>query len=299
MVFAILVAFNQRGQTVETLESLLASDYPRLRAVVVDNGSTDDTVEHLAATFPGVTLIANGQNLGFAEGCNVGMRWALAQGGEYVFLLNSDVVMTQDALAILVDAAETDPRVGIVGPKVYRWGTPATLQSVGGIINWTEVCSVLIGDGEQDLGQYDMPHEVDFVSGSALLAKRALLERAGLMDPIYFMYYEEADWCLRAWQAGFRVLCIPQDCVWHKDRASSAGDPYLINYFTTRNRLLFGARYADWRGKAHLATFSVMTLIKALWHLGRGKQRGWSRAVMLGILDFCLGRLGPGSYLAG
>jgi len=298
-VFAILVTFNQCRQTIEALHSVLTSDYPDLHAIVVDNGSTDGTVECISETFPQVTVVANSRNLGYAEGCNIGMRWAMNQGGEYVFLLNNDVLVAQDALTILVETSESTPHIGIVGPKLYRWGSPGILQSVGGIIDWAEVRSVLIGDSEQDLGQYDKPRKVAFVSGSALLAKRTVLERVGLMDSMYFMYYEEVDWCLRAQQAGFSVFYVPEACVWHKNRGSSASDPYLVNYFTMRNRLLFGARYAGWQGKIYLIRLSFVTLIKALWHLRNGKQRGWSRAVTLGILDFCLGRFGPGSYLTG
>lgn len=299
VVFTVMLTFNQREQTVEALHSLLASDYPELRTVIVDNGSADDTVECLSATFPQVNVIANSQNLGFAEGCNVGTREALAQGADYVFLLNNDVDLAKDAVRILVEAAEADPLVGVVGPKVYRWGTSSILQSVGGRINRTEVRSELIGDGEQDVGQYDVLREVPFVSGCALLAKRVVLERVGLLDPLYFWYYEEVDWCWRAWQAGFRVLCVPQAQVWHKGGMSSGGNSYLVSYLTTRNRLVFGSRHANWRGKAYLTIFSLVTLLKAAWHLRRGGRRGWSRAVTLGILDFCLGRLGRGSYLAG
>jgi GT2 family glycosyltransferase len=298
VVFAILVAFNQREETVATLRSLLGSEYPSLHAIVVDNGSTDDTVDFLVNAFAEVIVLANGRNLGFAEGCNVGMRRALVGGAEFVLLLNSDVVLAPDTLAILVDAAQSDPRIGIAGPKVYRWDTPTILQSAGGIIDWTEVRSVLIGDGEQDLGQYDASREVDFVSGSALLARRAVLEQVGLMDPRYFMYYEEVDWCWRTGCAGFRVVCIPRARVWHKDRTSSAGNPYLVNYFTTRNRLFFGTRYASYRGKAYLGIDSLLMLMRAVINLGRRERCGWSRAVALGILDFCLSRFGPGSYLA-
>jgi GT2 family glycosyltransferase len=299
-VFAIMLALNQREQTVVALQSLLASEYPELHILVVDNGSTDDTVEYLSATYPEVTLIVNDRNLGFAEGCNVGMRQALAHGAEYVFLMNNDLIIGRDSLKVLVDAAEADSTIGIVGPKIYYWGTSTILQSAGGTINWPRVRAELVGDGEEDLGQYDTVQESDFVSGSALLVKKAVLERVGFLDPLFFLYYEEVDWCLRARRAGFRVVCIPQALAWHKDRGSSVNDPYLINYFVTRNRLLLGSRYANWSEKIFLGLDSLLTLLKAVRHLVWWHGcRGWSRAVLLGMMDFCLGRFGTGSYLGG
>ena len=144
------------------------------------------------------------------------MRYALEHGYDYALLLNNDTEVAPDFLAKLVYAAESEPAIGAVGPTIYYHERQDVIWSAGGVIDWWRGNSAMRGVGEQDRGQYGAPIDVDFVSGCALLCKCAALERAGLLDERFFMYYEETEWCVRIKRAGFRILHIPSARIWHK-----------------------------------------------------------------------------------
>ena len=165
----------------------------------LDNGSTDGSVPAIRDGFPMVTVLENGENLGYTGGNNVGLRYALAQGADYVLLLNNDTVLAPDFLRLLVEAAESDANVGIAGPTIYYYDRPALIWSAGGAIDERRGQTRMIGLDAPDEGQFGtLPREVDFVTGCALLVKRPTMERVGLLDERFFTYYEEGEWCVRA-----------------------------------------------------------------------------------------------------
>lgn len=285
-VTIIVLNWNGLMDTLGCLDSLASLDYPNCEVVVVDNGSMDGSVEALRARFPQITLIENGENLGYAGGNNVGLRHAMAQGTDYALLLNNDTVVDLAFLRIMVDAAEAEPAVGIAGPTIYYHDRPDVIWSAGGAIDWQRGSTRMVGLDERDEGQFGAePRPVDFVTGCAMLVRRAVLERVGLLDERFFAYYEETEWCVRATRAGFQIVHVPQAHIWHKISPAAQADSPLVHYYMTRNRLLFlkatGAGLRAWLHTLfaeYLRTLMSWSL-RPRWRGKRQQQQAMIRAI--------------------
>jgi GT2 family glycosyltransferase len=242
LVSIILLNWNQPHFTLACLESLNQLTYSNYNVVIVDNGSSDNSLEQMEAARAGLgyelTIIANGKNSGFAEGNNIGIRQALKNGTDYVMLLNNDTEVAPDFLEPLVQMAESDPTIGITGPKIFYFDEPNLIWSAGGIITrdgWTQQ----LGVNEPNLPVFNSLRQVDYVTGCAMLVKRQAIEKAGMLDPRFFIYYEETDWCARVKRAGFSIWYVPQSVLWHKISLKARDLSPRYVYFMTRNRLLF------------------------------------------------------------
>lgn len=293
-VSIIVLNYNGREDTLACLRSLEHLTYPNVEVIVVDNASSDASVEAIRAAYPNMTLIETGANLGFTGGNNVGIRYALERGADYILLLNNDTVVAPDFISILVETMENDPGLGVTGPMIYYYSAPETIWSAGGAIDWTRGTTSMIGLNEEDKSQYGLsPRAVDFVTGCALLARRAVWEQAGLLDDRFFMYYEEAEWCVRASRAGYSIRLVPAAMIWHKisidDRAASP----RTYYYMTRNRLLFLSRT-----RAGYGTWAYTLIDYARTFLSWSLRPKWAskrplRGVMVQALrDFSAGRFG-------
>lgn len=245
-VSIIILNWNGLDDTTECLESLRRMTYPDYKVIVVDNASSGGDAKVLREGFGDyIHIIENDKNYGFAEGNNIGMRYALDNlDPDYVLLLNNDTRVDPEFLTELVNAAESDPLIGIVAPKVYWYDQPNTVQSAGGTINWWIGATSLIGCGEIDKGQFDHVNNVDWVIGGGLLIKRQVLEKIGLLYQPYFAYFEEAEWCTRCKKAGYRVVYVPSAKLWHKGASTTGRIRGLGLYYMTRNRFLFMKRNA-------------------------------------------------------
>jgi len=219
-VSIIILNWNGLQDTIECLESLKKISYPNYEVIVVDNASSGDDVKILRDKYgDSVHFIANDKNYGFSEGNNVGIRYALGKQTNYVFLLNNDTVVDPSFLSESIEVAEEDNKCGILGGKIYYYFSPNRLQSVGGKINWW-TGRFQDYSGQVDIGQYDQRAERDFVYATAMLIKREVIEKIGLLDSKLFFGMEDFDYCARAQKAGFRVLYVPGAKVWHKQGAS-------------------------------------------------------------------------------
>lgn len=248
-VSVIIVNFNGLEYTKRCLESLRKVRYPNFEIVVVDNGSKELESEIIEELFPKMTkTIRLKKNTGFAGGNNVGVGYAFKEGADYFFLLNNDTVVSPDALKELVEFADKDPKIGIVGPKVLTLhkSKPINLvQSVGARINLYLGETPLIG-GQVDQEQFEKPFPVDYVSGCAMLIKRNVIEEIGLFDPRYFMYVEEVDYCLRAKKRGFQIWSVPKARIWHKGEASSTDIQRL--FYRVSSLIIFERMHAPKHG---------------------------------------------------
>jgi GT2 family glycosyltransferase len=247
-VAIIVLNWNGLVDTLECLESLSHLDYPAYEVMVVDNGSTDGSVPAIRARCSKVTIIETGKNLGYTGGNNAGLRYALAHQAGYFLLLNNDTEVAPDFLRQLVEVAEADPRIGAVGPTVYYHDLPNVIWSAGGAIDWRRGSTRMVGLDERESGQFGIePRSVDFVTGCAMLVRRAVVEHVGILDERFFAYYEEAEWCVRIARVGYKVVHVPRAKVWHKISPLAQEDSPIVHYYMTRNQLLFlKATGASW-----------------------------------------------------
>lgn len=271
----ILVNWNGKEDTLACLASLrkLKVKSLKLKVIVVDNGSTDNSVEVIREKFPDVEVIETGKNLGFAGGNNVGIRKALEDGADFVWLLNNDTSVDENALIALLEAYK-DPRVGIAGSKIYfapghefhkdkyqKNELGKVIWYAGGLIDWQNVYASHRGVDEVDTGQYDTVMETPFVTGCSMMVKKQVFEKVGLLDEKLFAYLEDLDFCLRAKQVGYTLLYEPQSKLWHKNAGSSGVGSDTHQYYMTRNRLFIGMRYASLRTKFALIREAIRFII--------------------------------------
>jgi GT2 family glycosyltransferase len=261
-VSIIVLCYNSIDLTLTCLESLHRQTYPDFDILVVDNASQDGTPDAIRAVHPDISLISTGDNLGYAGGNNVGIRAALRRGADAIFLVNNDTLLDPDCVTALVKALEANPRIGIVGPMIYTWEQGHTISSAGGEIDWQHADSINVGAGEIDHDQYPA-RSVDFANGCGLMITRAAIERAGLLDPRYFMYWEETDWCQRVQRAGMEIRFEPGARMQHKTVFETERLGPTTLYYVTRNRLLFFARHTRWPSRP-------LTLARALHGALRG-----------------------------
>jgi GT2 family glycosyltransferase len=223
------------------LKTLTYSNY---EIILVDNGSVGNDVAVLQEQFSDdIKIIINDKNYGFAEGCNIGIRYALHNSSDYCFLLNNDTVINDSQLLDkLVETGESDQRIGIIGPEVRYFSNPSDVQS--GFQN--------LKKGFDPLGRRlkktftldgnvksDQPlKEMLWILGTAILIKRTVIERIGFLDSLYFCYHEEVDFCLRALHAGFKIIYCPQVSLLHKDSASTAPDSEFKIFYQNRNLII-------------------------------------------------------------
>ena len=260
-VAIIVLTWNQRDLILECLDSLAALDYPpdRLHIIAVDNGSTDGTAGAIRGRFPRVTVLENGENLGYAGGNNVGIRYILAQGVDYLCILNNDVTVASDFLVPLLESCQEHRDVGVVTPLVADMADPERVWALGAAVVWQRGMVTRLHEGQETSAwQAKAPFEVDIASGAAMLVKRELFERVGLLDEAFYLYFEETDWCLRVRRAGYRILAVPSSVVWHKVSATLGKTSPVIDYYMLRNHLRFIAR--QWTGFARLRLLGLAVL---------------------------------------
>ena len=289
-VSIILVNWNNFADTAECLESLGNITYPNYDIVVVDNGSEGDDAVLLRERFgESIRLMENESNLGFAGGCNTGIRYALEQGADYVVLLNNDTVVNPDFLDRIVEAVAADSGTGIAGGKIYCYEAPEVIWSAGGVIDRRRGQALMRGSGELDRGQYDSRCDIDWICACFMLVSRGVLETVGLLDERFFFSWEDTDLCFRAARGGYRVLYVPESRIWHK----AWGDPkkerlkgYPL-YYATRGYLIFiDKHYTGLRLAVSWLYFALM-MPRIIWDYSRltGQRKGPLYALRA-VVDF-------------
>ncbi|MFQ5776814.1 MAG: glycosyltransferase family 2 protein [Terriglobia bacterium] len=244
-VALVVLNWNNWQDTIECLESLRRLSYSCHRILVVDNGSTDDSEQILRQRFPELEILQAGANRGYAGGNNVGLRRALELEVDYVCLLNNDVVVERDFLTPLVAAMESDRHLGVAGGLQCSFDESHVIQNSGTYFNRYTSLVRTDSAGEVDHGQCDQRKEVDFICGCALLARVEMVRSLGLLDESFFLLGEEAEWCLRAQRAGWRVCYIPGSKIYHKGAATLGSQPALCTYYSLRNRLWLMRRFSS------------------------------------------------------
>lgn len=293
LVACIILNTNRRDDTLECLQSLQAGTYSNHRALVLDCASTDGSVEVIQSNFPDVRVVRLQENRGYAGNNNVGIERALREGADWVFVLNEDTVLAPECLARLVEEGEQDASIGILGPMVYHHDEPTIIQSAGGVLNARWEGSHLAQD-EVDRQQLLDAHPVQWISGCAILVRRAVIEQVGALDERFFYYWDETEWCVRAGKAGWRILHVPASKLWHKGVQRDHQPTPRVTYYATRNRLLLLAKHRA-PVEAWLTAWAQFARTLASWSV-RPKwrhMRAHRDAMWQGIGDFLRGRWGP------
>jgi GT2 family glycosyltransferase len=258
-VWIIILNWNGRDMTLQCLDSLRAVTYPGRHILVVDNGSTDGSVGAFRDRHPDITVLPLPENRRFAGGNNAGMRHALAHGADLLLLLNNDTTVDPGFLLPMVKRIASDSSAGIIAPKILYHAEPDLLWYAGGAISFWTGTMKHTGIREHDRGQHDIPGKTGYATGCCLLVRKELVERIGMLDESYTMYTEDADWCMRARQAGYSILYEPRARIWHKVSVSAGGH---LSWYKLRNKALgnlrFYARYARWY---HWLTLPWMTVL--------------------------------------
>ena len=298
-----IIDFNGRENTLDCLDSIKIINKKgfEVSIVLVDNFPSKTLVipqKYFEAL--DLKLIKTKENLGFTGGHNAGIKYALSKNADYVLVLNNDVVVAPNLISQLLGVLDKNDNYAIASPKIYfakgfeyhkerynKLETGRVLWYAGGQMDWANVIAKHRGVDEVDKGQYQKTEETDFATGACLLVKKEVLERVGFFDDKYFLYYEDSDFSQRIRKAGYKIIYVPDAVVWHRNAASAGGSgSSLQDYYISRNRLLFGLRYASLRSKAALVKESIRLLIMG---------RKWQKK---GIRDFYLRKFGKGNFPA-
>ena len=298
-VAAVVLNYRTPGDTILAVRALQASDRPVQDIVVVDNASADGSAAAFREHLAGVRLLETGENLGFSGGSNVGIRDVLGRGADLVLLINADVTLTPDCLGHLEAALTAEADAGIAGPVLVRRAEPDGVASAGMMFS--------PATGRMRHPEHGLPVEsltsrpatwiVSGVSGCAMLVRREILQRIGLLDEDYFFSFEDLDFCLRARRAGFSAVVARDAVAYHEGSASIGAQSARRLYFAARNHLLLAERAltpANGLG-AWVRRLSIVSLNLA--RAGRGVEMprvAGLRAVLAGVQDHRRGRYGAG-----
>jgi GT2 family glycosyltransferase len=240
LVSIITVNFNQAEVTCALLESLNKITYPNLEVIVVDNHSTEDDPAIIKQRYPNIVFIQNPINYGFAAGNNYGLMRAR---GEYVMLLNNDTEVPPGFMEPLIAKLENHPEIGAVSPRIKFYYQPDTIQYAGYTpMDKVTIRNFAIGYQEKDRGQYNEDRETAYAHGAAMVVPMRVVKEIGLMSYIFFLYYEEADWCERIQRAGYKIYYVGSSYILHKESVSTGRLSPLKIYYLNRNRIVFMRR---------------------------------------------------------
>ena len=287
----ITINYNGLKDTCELIDTLpLEND--KLEVIVVDNASLQDEASIIEQRYPRVTVVRSSKNLGFAGGNNLGIQ---ASHGRYLFFINNDTIIEtkneeqrNNFLQPLIERLESSDKIGMVCPKIrFSWGNHL-IQYAG----YTPLSSITmrnhsIGFGEEDHGQYDTPHQTPYAHGAAMLVKREVINRVGMMPECFFLYYEQLDWSMMIRRAGYEIWFDPSFTVYHKESQSTGQDSPLRTYYLTRNRLLFVRRniHQPERLLSYIYLIGVVAVKDCLKSLFR-RRLDLVKAIMRGIIHF-------------
>lgn len=294
----IILNWNGKSDTLACLDSIQQLTYPHIEVIVVDNGSTDDSVAALRnrlLVFSSGTLLETGENLGYAEGNNVGIRYAMDHKADFLFLLNNDTIVAPDILERFLEQFQSSPHVGILGAKIFLYDQRDTLDHLGGMWNPKRGEFDFIGL-RQSADAFQTPQELDYACGAGLMIKRSVIETIGLLEPRFFLIWEESDFSFRARRAGFSTLSCPTAKLWHKVSASFVGGKPHSTYFWWRNRLLWIERNCSLKEKWSLY-FRVLIpeIFRMLKRALPFRQKNLkNRAALQGVRDYFFRRFGNG-----
>lgn len=286
-VAIIILNWNNWQDTITCVTACQKLEWPKTYILVVDNNSTNNSVETIRHHFPDLELIETGANLGFAGGNNIGIKQALDLGAEYIWLLNNDATPAPAALAPLVSALQNYPSAACAASKIYYENDQQRIWFAGGAWSKGRLRLRLQGAYQIDNGQFDKIRRIGSASGCSMLIPRSMFQTVGMLDERYFLYWEDTDWSARAHKQGYQILFVPDSHVWHKVSATITPRSELQYYYHTRNGLIF-CREHDIRILPFFMLYLVADVSVGLFRGNSAMLRGFIN----GCFDFLRGRTG-------
>lgn len=294
-IFAIILNWNNFKDTKEAINSLLLSTYSPSQIIVVDNGSTDGSIEKLQRDFKHnnqVKFILNQTNLGFAKGINIGISYALSQGADFIFILNNDAIIDKDCISVLLKEMRKDETIGIAGPRIFYYKNSQKIWHGGGYFSYLK-SGVIIPEKNKFENKCDISRkQITFLTGCSMLIKREVFVKIGLFDEDYFLYEEDVDFCLRAIRAGFKLIYVPAGKVWHKieNIAKDRTSPFIM-YHMAKSRLImlrknFSLFYFFYGLCLHFLLFTPFRFLQII--LGSRSPKSllaWLQGTLAGVFD--------------
>jgi hypothetical protein len=288
-VSIVIVIWNGKADTIECLDSFRADTYPNREIIVVDNGSTDDSVAVIRAEYPEVVILQTGKNLGFTGGNNVGIRHAIETGTDYVYLINNDTTVEPDAIEKLVEAAEANPDAGLLAPVIHDFEEPRAIWFAGSAINLRR--GAAWHDNSRQPTREEAPYEVPWATGCAMLIRAGLAKTLGGFDDRYFLSWEDVDLSLRVRNEGQRLLVVPSSRIYHKGGQSGKNLNGVYGYYQVRNSLLLASKHSG-RDYPHAAFTILSGALRRCLRLSTLRTRQM-HAVWDGMRDHFRHRYGP------
>lgn len=290
-VGVVTVTYNSGDVIDGFMRSVLSQEHESLLLFIIDNASSDETLQHVRHfQDPRIRVIESGANVGFAAGCNTGMKAALAEGCSHVLIINNDTTFDPTLISRLLQS-ESELGADLTTPKIYRFDEPRRIWAAGGRFQPLRgFASVHLGEEVIDAGQYDEPRSVEFAPGCCLLIRRSAIERVGYFDERYFVYTEDADYCWRAKRLGLQIWYAPTASLLHKvsSLTGGSGSPFFVRY-TTRNRVLFIRKHLAlparllWLTSLQLLFHWRLLSRKETWATYRLKQRAFREGLAVDL----------------
>ncbi|EKD30755.1 MAG: hypothetical protein ACD_77C00477G0023 [uncultured bacterium] len=286
----VILNYNGLKDTRELLISIKKNLRDILyEVIVVDNDSSADEYSELKNEFQEYIILSNQANLGFAGGNNIGIK---ASTGRYIMLINNDTLLADSSINRLVKNLDEHPEIGAVSPKIHFFSPSGVIQYAG----YTKLSRITlrnkgIGFGETDRGQYDISGRTESVHGAAMMIRREVINKVGLMPEDYFLYYEELDWSEMIKKAGFEIWFDPSAVIVHKESRSTGRNSPLKKYYMVRNRLIFAKRNRSGLTRifAILYQLTIADIRELIGSLLVGRV-DLAIAIIHGVMDFFLNK---------
>jgi len=297
-LYIILVNWNKPNLTLDCIKSINESSYKEYKTVVVDNYSSDNSIEIFKQSNLNFHLIKATENLGYTGGNNLGIEYAMAMNCKYVLLLNNDTLINPNTLFNLVAPLNKDVSIGITQPKIFFYPDSSLIWSGSTKLNKLLLRTRLVGYKEKNDPTLDKEQYLDYAVGCATLIRSSVIEKIGMLDDDYFAVCEDVDYGLRASAAGFKIWYVPDAYVYHIESASAGGadNPQYVYYQARSYLILFSKWSVNYMHFALVfSVYSLSTLIRIAKLLFVGNNRGVA-AIYLGFRDFFLKKFGRREY---
>jgi GT2 family glycosyltransferase len=287
----VLVNWNSYEDTAVCLRSLAAMTYPNAEIIVVDNGSKDDSLAKLRSEFPSITYIPSKENTGFTGGNNLGIDHALEAGCDHVLLLNNDTIVLPGFLEPLVERLESNPKIAAASGKIYyapqtRGGEDKIIWYAGCYRKW-HMGYHHYGVEEKDTGKFETAKEIPYASGCLMLLRGSVIRKIGVLSSEYFIYWEEADWCHRARDAGYICMYEPKSVIYHNFTSAALGYETAFHmYMQYRNCFIYAKKfYHGFDSFRFWTLYPVYMFYRWVFDL-RAKNPKAARAIWWGMRDY-------------